>query len=146
MTPLSMKFAVAICFLVSAFICGWLTLGVLIVPLIVGPCGIHARPFDVETWNAPDWRDSEDISTGFHSIRQRMVDDLLETKLVPGVTREQLLEWAGEPDRTRERNDTAISVWHYDLGSERGLGVDSEWLEVTFDASGQVRRAELCRD
>lgn len=75
-----------------------------------------------------------------------MVDDLLETKLVPGATREQLLGWAGEPDRIHERNDTAISVWHYDLGIERGIGVDGEWLEVTFDASGQVRRAELCRD
>lgn len=146
MNQLPMKIAVAACFLGSAFICGWLTLGVLVVPLFVGPCGIHARPFDAEVWNAPDWRDSEDISTDFHSIRQRMVDDLLETKLVPGVTREQLLEWAGEPDRIRERNDTAISVWHYDLGSERGLGVDSEWLEVALDPSGRVRRTELCRD
>lgn len=146
MNSVLVKLAVAVSFLVSAFLCGWLTLGVLVVPHFVGPCGIHARPFDAEVWNAPDWRDSEDISTDFHSIRQRMVDDLLETKLVPGVTREQLLEWAGEPDRTRERNDTAISVWHYDLGIERGIGVDGEWLEVTFDASGQVRRAELCRD
>ena len=63
-----------------------------------------------------------------------------------GIFRARPAEWAGEPDRIRERNDTAISVWHYDLGIERGIGVDSEWLEVTFDASGQVRRAELCRD
>lgn len=57
MNSVLVKLAVAVSFLVSAFLCGWLTLGVLVVPLIVGPCGIHARPFDAEVWNAPDWRD-----------------------------------------------------------------------------------------
>ncbi|MCY3001162.1 MAG: hypothetical protein NTV21_05105 [Planctomycetota bacterium] len=140
------KIAVAVSFLVSAFICGWLTLGVLVVPLFVGPCGIHARPFDAEVWNAPDWRDSEDISTDFHSVRQRMVDDLLETKLVPGVTEAELLEWIGPADELREGSGAATAVWKYNLGSERGMGVDSEWLEVALDRSGRVLQAGLYRD
>lgn len=135
-----MKIAVAVCFLISAFICGWLTLGVLIVPLIVGPCGIHARPFDAELWNAPHWQDSGGIPGSFHSIRQRMVDDLLRTKLVPGATEAQLLEWIGPPDNARQRSDES-SVWQYRLGLDE-FEMNVVWLNVLRDESGCVLEAK----
>lgn len=139
MTQLPMKIAVAASFLVSAFICGWLTLGVLTVEF-PGWHRVHPRPFDAELWNAPHWQDSGGIPGSFHSIRQRMVDDLLRTKLVPGATEAQLLEWIGPPDNARQRSDES-SVWQYRLGLDE-FEMNVVWLNVLRDESGCVLEAK----
>lgn len=140
MNRLQMRIAAGASFLVTAVPGGWLTLRVLAIEF-PGSHGVHPRPFDAELWNDPDWRDSDGIPANFHSIRQRMVDDLLATKLVPGVTEAEVLEWIGQPDNARERNRDDNTVWQYRLGLDE-FGMNVVWLNVLRDESGCVLEAK----
>jgi hypothetical protein len=109
---------------------------------------VHTRSFDAALWNHPDWESSGGRETSFHSIRQRMVDDLLAQHLRPGMDEAAVLALIGPPDEDpyfRRQDDP--DAWVYWLGLERGfISIDSEWLFVSLDADRVLRRAYLARD
>lgn len=103
----------------------------------------HRRAFDARLW-----RDQERVA---HDARWPprlcMVDDLLASGRLDGLSHPEVLELLGPPsDPTTHLVGRAeeISYW---LGPERGpFGIDSEWLAVRFDAEGRVTRVWVWRD
>lgn len=112
------------------------------------PGSMRPRSFDAASWNDPDWEDSMVPATNHHSIRQRMVDDLLARHLRLGMSEDEVLALIGPKDEDPYfRDPTDREAWVYVLGAERGfIGIDNEWLFVSFDGERRVRRAYLATD
>lgn len=119
---------------------------VLTVIFSMGDDGLRARPFDAKAWLAPDWKSTVGAESHYHSIRQEMVDDLLEHHLHAGLSRDEVLGLIGEKDPDPYFREPDPEAWIYWLGAERGIGVDYEWLFVSFDERGIVTRAFLATD
>lgn len=97
-------------------------------------------PFDSAIWKSR----SADAGAEWPT-RLRMVDDLLNWRQLHGLTREQVVEFLGPPDRTSKWREWDF-VYH--LGPERGglFRIDSEWFVVRFDAGGRVAMYQVVRD
>tara|TARA_R110002072_G_C7729652_1_gene515643 strand:- start:310 stop:699 length:390 start_codon:yes stop_codon:yes gene_type:complete len=127
---LLLKFAVVtlVVLLLSPFAVGMLSYGS---PLEY----FRRRPFDSEVWRVPP---------GWKEDRLRMVDDLLDKKLLVGMTRPEVDALLGPETETSKFNSWDLVYW---LGMERGiLAIDSEWLVVRFDTKGKVSDFKIVRD
>jgi hypothetical protein len=77
--------------------------------------------FDSASWKAENRQ-------GAAGVRVRMVDDLLRTRKLVGMSRAQLEDLLGVPPATEYFREYDYVYW---LGPERGLfSIDSEWLVV----------------
>lgn len=90
-------------------------------------------PFDSARWTAASRREDAEV-------RGRMVEDLVQSGRLLGLSREQLQDLLGPPDRSGPT--TAI----YYLGREPGIPIDSFWLLVHLTLDGRVVNAWTSRD
>lgn len=118
-----------------------------LVCVVASPGGnqLHTRAFVPDLWNDSDWKESASFETHYHSIRQQMVDDLIANQLRAGMRKEDVLGLIGPGDTDPYFGAPTADRWVYYLGVERGLGVDNEWLIVSF-ANGAVESASLATD
>lgn len=73
-----------------------------------------------------------------------MVDDLLRSRQLKGLSRAQVETILGPPDETSYFPEWDMVCW---LGPERGwIRIDSEWLVIRLDAQGLVSDYQLARD
>lgn len=76
-----------------------------------------------------------------------MVDDLISTGILDGMSLPKLLDLLGQPD---DQNFPFTNGQHhirYYLGPERGFfRIDSEWLFISLDDEERVQRYWLYRD
>ena len=91
----------------------------------------HRLAFDAASWrqksaDAADW-----------PTRLRMVDSLIERRLLGGRTQPEVVELLGPPDHTSKWRDWDL-VYH--LGPEREalFRIDSEWLVIRLDSRRTV--------
>ena len=100
----------------------------------------HRRSFDAALWRVPP-KDDDPL----WPVRLRMVDDLVASKALDVLTRQEVETLLGKRDVTDKWQD-----WHlvYRLGPERrGLfRIDSEWLVIRFDGAGRVAAYRLVGD
>ena len=76
--------------------------------------------------------------------RLRMIDDLMASKRLNGLKRDQVESLLGPRDDTDKWEDWDLVYW---LGPERGLiRIDSEWLVIRFDSGERVTDYQLVRD
>jgi hypothetical protein len=100
--------------------------------------GVSRIPFNSATWI------STPATFDHNSVRQRMVDDLLRSKALNGLTRLEVTALLGPPDKTIY---FAGNDFVYMVGRERGfIEIDSEWLIIKLDAAGKVGKARLATD
>ena len=94
------------------------------------------RPFDAEMWRRPE--------APYSNVRLSMVEWLVRSGRLDGLTRPQLLALLGPPTETGHFTDWDLV---YLLGPERGLlGIDSEWLVIRLGPDGRVADYEIARD
>lgn len=99
---------------------------------------LHRMPFDSTSWQDSKQVDSED------PVRIRMVDDLIRSRRLDRRSRAEVEKLLGKPTETEYFKEYD---WMYWLGPERGfMGIDSEWLAISFDSSGVVQTYRLVRD
>jgi hypothetical protein len=121
----------------------WLSFGsgaasvwVLLLALFLWPTlseRLSRRSFDAAAWRAD--------SDGGRGVRQRMVDDLLSSGRLDGLTRAQVLDLLGPPD------SSGAGSLEYVTGDERGfVRIDSEILVVEVGRDATVTRAWLRTD
>lgn len=129
---LCLAFAVAAVFVLPA-------IGNRIVDAIVLRGYLPVRmPFDSAVWR------STEATYSIESIRLRMVDDLLKTHPLVGLTRAEVESLIGPADDTEYFSNFDMV---YFLGPERHpFAVDSEWLLISLDSNGRVTEAVLGRD
>lgn len=97
---------------------------------------IHRRPFDAQAWRSQSQRARD----GDWPPRLCMVDDLLLSGRLIGMTEAEVIDLLGSPDR---KSHPLLYV----LGPERGWSrIDSESLMIDFGRDGKVRGACLYRD
>lgn len=122
------------------------SIAVLVVALALKPVAedlYHRRDFD-----AALWRDETLVD---HDVmwppRLCMVDDLLASGRLIGLTREEVVELLGPPEEPGFPLGAVDCDVFYHLGPERGfLSIDSEWLFLALDQQGRVHRAWIYRD
>jgi hypothetical protein len=95
--------------------------------LILAACGTSNR-FHAEAWQHTDGTDPHD------STRCQMVDDLMMNYLHTGLSRAEVSKLIGQAE------DTPIV---HDLIGVCGVGVDYDYLELTFDAAEKLQA--VCR-
>jgi hypothetical protein len=96
----------------------------------------NRRAFDADLWRQPD----QAAPYSAWPPRLCMVDALLASGRLNGMTESQVLELLGPPD------SKSVGLNYY-LGPERGfLGIDSETLVIEFGADGKVSRPRIYRD
>jgi hypothetical protein len=103
----------------------------------------HRKTFDAEIWKNQD-NTKQDI---FWPPRLCMVDNLMSSKRLDGLSRIQVIELLGPPHSKDFPGGAAQCDIHYYLGPERGfIRIDSEWLFIKFDNDEKVQRYWLYRD
>ena len=99
---------------------------------------LQRRAFDAAAWQARGRNESRSPD------RIRMIDDLLKTHDVRGWGRTRVLVLLGPGDDSPWRAPDRLVYW---LGPERDfLGMDSEWLSISFDASDRVVEWRIVTD
>ncbi|MBD0268765.1 MAG: hypothetical protein ICV77_10790 [Cyanobacteria bacterium Co-bin8] len=95
-------------------------------------------------FNAEAWQEATLISAPRH-VRSCMVDDLLAQGLLTGQKQADVKVLLGEPESEIGYFPEYDLVYH--LGPERSfISIDSEWLVLKLDSSGQVSEAKLVTD
>lgn len=93
----------------------------------------------VRSFNAAEWKDPPSSNT-----RLSMIDALLQTHDLKGMTRAEVVGLLGEPPAT-----DYFRHWDlvYFLGPQRGsLRIDSEWLVLKLDENGRVAEWRVATD
>jgi hypothetical protein len=100
----------------------------------------HRLAFDAKGWRAKSADASNDWPT-----RLRMVDSLMDRRLLDGLTRTQVVELLGPPDATSKWRDWDL-VYH--LGPERKalFRIDSDWLVIRLDSGRTVAGYRIVAD
>lgn len=92
-------------------------------------------------FNAATWRN--DLN-GDRDARVHMVDSLIASGRLDGLTRPEVISLLGPPCDCGYFSDWDLV---YRLGMERDLlSIDSEWLVIRMDRNGRIARYELARD
>ena len=104
---------------------------------------VHRQKFDAESW-----RNQEQIEHDhMWPPRLCMVDNLMSSGRLEGLTSGQVVELLGTPHEKSFPAGAKSCDIHYYLGPERGfMRIDSEWLFITFGDDGRVNRYWLYRD
>ncbi len=112
------------------------TMAICLLPFAIWGCSteieswLYSRPF-----NTVVWRKATDENRSNWPPRLCMVDDLLASKRLDGMTKGQVIDLLGPPDS--ERN----SEFSYYLGPERQwIRLENEFLTIKFGVDGNVRR------
>ena len=109
--------------------------------VLLGPvvsARMHRRAFDPEGWMRNDRTDA------MWPTRLAMVDNLLATQQLVGLTRDSVVRLLGPRDSTEYFREWDFVYW---LGPERGLiRMDSEWLVLRLGDDGRVSHAQIVRD
>lgn len=102
------------------------------------------KPVDLETIDVDDLPEEEAIEfdrekwkilvDGEHPYRQKMLNDMIHTRMLKGLTREEVRELLGEPTRTE--NDH----WYYRISAEKFdfLLLSVKTLVLKFTEDGTV--------
>lgn len=103
-------------------------------------CGRTPPP----AFNAEVWKASGKLSDKDHP-RLGMADDLIRTKTLEKLRKEQVLEMLGDPGDHGYFKEYDLVYW---LGPERSFfSIDSEWLAIKLDKkSGTVESYRIVRD
>lgn len=106
----------------------WSIFGAIIIPYFLLFCSLFLVPRTVEylgqtKFDSELWQKAEDVS----NIRTKMVNDLLKTQHLEGMSRNQINKLLGVP----KRNTTHCDCYIYYLGPERGvLSIDLNILKL----------------
>ena len=103
---------------------------------------IGAIDFEPQTFDSTTWKNTEPTMS-WESVRLKMVDDLIEKKILKGMNKSSVVALLGEPDDTPyfQRYDMV-----YYLGRERqAIAIDSEWLVFKI-VDSKVDSYALVRD
>ena len=121
---------------VFAVFIAWLTLGHI-------PAGWwHRTDFE-----PTGWRDAPVVDYSEWPIRQRMVNDLMSSDVLDGLSEPEVVELLGPPhDPDWPMGARACDI-HYLLGPEPGfMAMDDQWLFIELDDHGLVQRYWLYTD
>lgn len=93
----------------------------------------------VRLFNSTEWKNPTEANS-----RISMINALLLTHTLKGMTRSEVIHLLGEPPASEYFRDWDFV---YRLGNERGLfSIDSEWLVVKFGPDGKVAAWDVVRD
>jgi hypothetical protein len=95
--------------------------------------------FSSGRFDAEDWREAREAPFRDRT-RLRMVDDLLGSGRLDGAAKGKVLELLGPPSSQRGSEMT----WR--LGPDRGIGIDSTWLTLRFDAGDRMTSHSIWED
>ena len=84
--------------------------------------------FDSEKWKSSDWEDS---SVFERSLRERMLDDLINNAL-PGRSRTEIIEMLGQPDeiRDREGEETLFYYTGWNIMEPKCISINFDGYEI----------------
>jgi hypothetical protein len=97
------------------------------------------------TFDSAQWKEA-DASGKKPFVRLEMADHLIASRALYGKTREEILGLLGEPSKSGKAYFPEYDFVYW-LGPERSfISIDSEWLAIKLDSTGQVRAYELTTD
>ena len=95
------------------------------------------RRFDSDVWRRADPNKEND-----REIRGSMVDDLIDRKLLDGLTAKETEELLGPPLSAEDRKMAGMADVQgelcYHLGPTRDVPIDEEFLMIRLDQAGRV--------
>lgn len=94
--------------------------------------------FDAQIWQDPD------LALSDRYLRSCMVDDLLASNQLTGLSQAEVVTLLGDPSPQNGFNDYDLV---YLLGPEQGfISIDFEWLVIKLDTTGHVSKAQIMTD
>lgn len=110
---------------------------------------LRSQPFQASIWRHEPTKDTRPWPP-----RLRMVDDLVASRELIGISGADVLRLLGPPDdvtffrETSRRADDAEWDLAYKLGPERGkwMRVDNEWLLLDLNEQGRVQHVLVTHD
>ncbi len=95
-------------------------------------------------FDSAKWQDKARINLD-NPIRIRMIDDLLKKYSFQGMSRDEVTNILGEPDKTEYFKDEWDMV--YWLGPERSfISIDSEWFVLRLNEKKEVTEYRIVTD
>jgi hypothetical protein len=118
----------------------WLGLLAILAGLMIG-YGFATRYLPIRPFDTALWRQ---VQTADNHVRLRMIEWLVRSGQLDGLTRPQVLELLGQPDGGPYFRDWDLVYW---LGPERGfMGIDSEGLVLRIGSDGRVAEYRVVSD
>ncbi|NLH72890.1 MAG: outer membrane protein assembly factor BamE [Verrucomicrobia bacterium] len=110
-------------------------------------------PFEADAWKSYERQFGSGlksiIETNYWAyalpIRLRMVDDLMERKILQGKTRTEVIALLGESDEKHHFQEWDL-VYYLGPGRYRNAIGDSEWLVIRFNSDGRVSEHRVIHD
>ena len=121
----------------TVILVGWLVFGDSVKSIL------YSQKFDAELW-----RNQEQVEHNtMWPPRLCMVDNLMSSGKLKGLTRSQVVQLLGPPHDKNFPGGAMNCDIHYYLGPERGfIRIDSEWLFITLGDNGKVNKYWIYRD
>lgn len=91
-------------------------------------------------FNSTVWKNksiSMDFDSNLLTPRQRMMEDLIGNHLF-GLAKDEIESLLGEPDYSWQ-SESGNWIFRYVVGPEKGIGVDDECLEISFDITNRFQ-------
>lgn len=96
------------------------------------------------TFDPVAWRQGESAKFPSNAPRLRMADGLVQSKVLVGKPKAEVLAMLGAPSQTDKFKEYDLVYW---LGAERGfITIDSEWMVLKCTETGIVKEARIVRD
>ncbi len=120
---------------------GCLIAGVGVILLVLATYAFMTGYLPFKLFNSQQWKQAERSGD---DARLRMIEPLMNSGRLDGLTRSEVVSLLGPPDDTNYFRDYDFVYW---LGPERGLlSLDSEWLVIRFGASSVVSEYRVVSD
>jgi outer membrane protein assembly factor BamE (lipoprotein component of BamABCDE complex) len=106
---------------------------IMLTVLMISSCDSKQK-FNSEEWKKKgiDWRMTD--------VREKMVDDLIQSDTLQGMSKEQVIELLGHPESENE------DELEYLIREKYGTDIDPEYISsliIEFDDDGQVRNYKI---
>jgi hypothetical protein len=133
--PLAVQFRTALILLATGLLVAFM---LLIAYMRIGP---HAEHYILSiAFDSKVWKQAENTND---TVRSFMVDDLLSSRQLVGMSRAEIDSLLGVPPNTPFFSDYQYVYW---LGRERSfIQIDSEWLGIRFE-NDRVVETKLLND
>lgn len=106
--------------------------------LCLGLVGCDSKTNTELTFDPNAWKNAVGAQT---ELRNKMLRDLLAKHNIVGMSKHEVIELLGEPDRKdRFSSDSGESDFNYNLGPETGgfISIDSDWLTIKFKGDSAI--------
>ena len=103
-------------------------------------CFKQTEPVESKSFDSKKWKSVSDVDLEKSHLRLSMVDDLVSSRKLIGLNRDEVIAILGAPQANHLFENIELV---YLVGADRHFGIDFEWLVIETNENGIVVATEI---